>query len=305
MTDQRRKRLTDAQHLGNSYSPDLRGQRDRSIFNVDVHWRRSSGTLPSIQISEPTVESMAIENTDELYTTPLGGRFPILKFPEEAPQPRADVARTFAYSFYYEGLITSAYDNLGKCIDCFRTSELLYLHAALRGNVRAHVGLGTIYLHDFAEGHYFDALKHNLFADAVLPEETIRHKAYEHLQHAASMGDPEGAYLFGDVLREGYGCEADLAAAFQSYQTAWNLVQQMETPTNAYLGNAALRLGRAYEEGEGCARDFASALQWYDTARLNLELAVDNGGWFLDLDLAQARRGFKRMRQELALRGEA
>ena len=301
MTDQRKPRPTDADHLGNSYSPDRNGRRDRSIFNVDVHWRRSQGTLPSIQVSEPTGESAQIENSEELYTTPLGGRYPILMFPEESPQPAAEVARTFGYSYYYEGLTTPGQVNRGKRIDCFRASELLYLHALTRGSIRAHVGIGKIYLYDLAEGHYFDALGNNLFANAVLPEEQIRRKAHDHLAHAAKHGDAEGTYLYGDVLHDGCGCDVDMAAAFGCYQDAYRMVDDMASPPTALRGCVAMRLGRAYEEGEGCEADYATALQWYETAVLALQDAVDNGGWFCDVDLGRAIRGAKRMRQELAL----
>ena len=301
MTEQRKPRPTDADHLGNSYSPDLHGRRDRSIFNVDVHWRRSHGTLPGIQVSEPTNESAQIENTEDLYTTPLGGRYPILNFPEESPQPAAEVARTFGYSYYYEGLITSGQDNPGKRIDCFRTSELLYLHAITRGSIRAHVGLGKIYLYDLAEGHYFDALGNNLFANVTLPEEQIRKKAHDHLRHAAQQRDPEGTYLLGDVLRDGHGCEVDMAGAFSCYQDAYRMVRDMPSPPSALCGTVEMRLGRAYEEGEGCECDYSAALQWYEKATLDLEDAVNNGGWFCDVDLGRAIRGAKRMRQELAL----
>lgn len=304
MTRSAHPRPVDADHLGNSFSPDLKGRRDRSVFDVDIHWRRDASPLPSILVTEPTIESQEIENDDALYTTPHGGRFPILRFPDESPQPASAVARSFGYGMYYEGICTPALDNLGKRIDCFRAAELLYLHAIMRGDVRAHSGLGIIYMHDYAEGHYFDALGNNLFANLVLSKEEIRAKAYRHLHYAATHGDFEGLYLFGDALREGVGCDVDLAGAFQYYQKAWEVLQQSDAPTNAFLGVTSWRLGRAYEEGEGCACDYDVALQWYETARLNLELAVDNGAWFLDKELGQAKRGVKRMRQELALRAE-
>lgn len=304
MTDPKQRRPVDAEHLGNSYSPDLRGRRDRSIFSVDPRWRRDASPLPSILITEPTIESMEIENCDELYTTPHGGRYPILTYPEQSPQPLGAIGQSFGYGYYYEGLCTPAVENLGKRIDCFRAAELLYLHAIARDDVHAHVGLGIIYAHDYAEGHYFDALRNNLFANLVLPEEEIRRKAYEHLRFAAAHDDVEGTYLLGDLLREGVGCEVDLDGAFQSYQTAWQKAQLISPPSNPYLGNSALRIGRAYEEGEGCECDYDIALQWYEKARMYLGEAVSNGAWFYDVELAWAKRGEKRMKQEIFLRDE-
>ena len=84
-------------------------------------------------------------------------------------------------------------------------------------------------------------------------------------------------------------------------EDAYRMVDDMASPPTALRGSVAMRLGRAYEEGEGCKADYATALQWYETAVLALQDAVDNGGWFCDVDLGRAIRGAKRMRQELAL----
>ncbi|MBO4365672.1 MAG: sel1 repeat family protein [Eggerthellaceae bacterium] len=301
MTSFHSKRPTDATHLGNSYSPDLRGRRDISIFCIDLHWRRACQPLPSIRITEATPESKAMEDTDELYTTPYGGRFPVLLFPEEAPAPLAGTARTFAGAYYLEGMNTPAHVNLGKRIDCFRAAELLYLHAIARGDLRAHVGLGHLYARDRCEGHYFDALKNNLLADLVLPEDQIRKKAYEHFHHAASLGDAEATYMLGDMLRDGCGCQVDLDGAYECYCRAQELLQNASAVTSIMRGGTAFRLGRALEEGEGCPFDFKKALQWYETAVVNLEDAVEQGIWQYNTELGQAKRGILRMRQELAL----
>ena len=301
MTDKADKRPVDADHLGNSFSPDLLGRRSFAVFDVDAHWCRSKSPLPSILVTEQTIESLEIENSEELYTTPHGARYPILRFPDESPSPLEHFAWSFGYNYYYEGISTSAKENLGKRIDCFRAAELLYLHAAARGDIRSHSGLGKIYANDYAEGHYFDAIKNNLFANLVLPKEEIRAKAYQHMSYAAAHDDIEGSYLLGDLLREGIGCDVDMDAAFQSYQKAWQLTQRMMRPSEAFLGSSAWRIARAYEEGEGCPCDYDAALQWYETANLNLEISVDSGAWYLDIERAGAKRGLLRMRQEIAL----
>lgn len=304
MTSAAAKRPTDADHLGNSYSPDLNGHRDLSVFSIDVHWRRSAQPLPSIYITEPTLESQAIEHTQALYTTPYGGRFPMLLFPEESPQPVGESACFFGDSYYHEGMRTSAQDNLGKRIDCFRSSELLYLHAAARGSVRAHTGLGNIYLADRCEGHYFEACGANLLADRVLPKEQIEKKAHDHLLFAAQHGEVEGTYLYGDVLRQGVGCEADAAAAFDHYRLAYERTEAMYVPTAVVWGNVTLRLGRAYEEGWGCKPDFSRALGYYERACEYLEDSVDRGAWHYRAQLGEALRGVRRMKQVRTLRGE-
>lgn len=295
------KRPVDATHLGNSYSPDLRGRRNTSIFSVDPHWRREAQPLPSFLVTEPTVESVLIENTNDLYTTPHGGRYPIILFPEEAPKPLSVTARSFAQAYYNEGLATSSRDNLGKRIDCFRAAELLYLHAASRGDVRAHVGLGLLYTYDHGEGHYFDALNTNLFLDAVLPTEEIERKAHDHLKLAAAHDDPEGMCLYGDTMHDGRGRAIDMEGALGCYQKAQHMLNEEEAPSPALRGTVLLRLGRAYEEGEGCDHDFATALKHYEGAIEELEEAVNRGLWYYDVELGQAIRGMKRMRQETAL----
>ena len=302
MTRRATKRPTDATHLGNSYSPDLLGRRDTSVFCVDLHWRRSRQPLPSIRITESTPESKALENSEELYAVPYGGRFAVLLFPEEAPGPLSDTARTFADSYYYEGMATSADENLGKRIDCFRAAELLYLHAIARGDLRAHTKLGHLYARDRCEGHYFDAVGNNLLADAVLPASEVREKAFRHFDYAASRGDVEAVYMLGDMLRDGCGCDVDADAAFACYRRACEFVQEMTSATPLLRGCVALRLGRAFEEGEGCAFDFATALSWYEVAAEHLGEAVENGVWQYGVELGQAKRGVLRMRQELALR---
>lgn len=302
MTRARSKRPTDDTHLGNSFSPDLHGRRDMSIFTVDPHWRRAAQKLPSFRITEQTAESRAIENTNDLYTTPYGGRYPVIMFPEESPKPLAVAARTFAQAYYSEGLSTSACENLGKRIDCFRAAELLYLHAATRGDVRAHVGLGRMYADDCCEGHYFDAVGDDLFGEAVLTVEQITRKAHDHLTYAAAQGDAEGTYLYGDMLRDGRGCATDEKAAFECYWTSFQLIKELNAPSPTLRGDAALRLGWAYEEGCGCDEDFATALQFYHMAEADLEDAVEGGTWHYNLALSQARRGAMRVRQELDLR---
>lgn len=294
------KRPTDRQHLGNSFSPDLLGRRDLSIFNIDLHWRRDWQPLPSILVTEPTIESRVLEDSDELYTVPHGGRFPLLRFPDESSGPLGGAARAFANSYYMEGLNTPAKENRGKRIDCFRAAELLFLHAIARGDLKSHVGLGQIYVHDRCEGHYFDALNNNLLADFTLPEDIIAQKAYDHFSYAAAKGDIEGAYLLGDMLREGHGCPVDLTGAFECYCHANDLLSERQSPHPILRGNIALRLGRAFERAEGCVTDYEAALRWYEVAFEALGDTVNSGMLYFHAEYGQAMRGVSRMRQELA-----
>lgn len=296
------ERQVDRDHLGNSYSPDLNGRRNRSVFVVDNNWRRGLEPLPRVEITESTAESLIIENSNAVYTTPLGGRFHVMYFPDEAPPPHDETALYFANGYYYDALGMDCDPlSLGKRIDCFRMAEILYLHAALRGNDRAHVGLGNIYYHDRCEGHYFDAIRHDLYSDAVLDAETIRKKAHDHYLLSANAGDPEGCFMYGDVLREGVGCEIDYSRALDMYHLALEHCRKLPGMMATVPGCIHMRLGRACEEGEGCPRDLDAALEHYETAFEYLEKAVERFALRFDRDLALTRRGIARVRQELRL----
>ena len=296
------KHKVDKDHLGNSYSPDLNGRRNKSVFLVDFNWRRGVEPLPRVQITESTAESKKIEESDAVYTTPLGGRFHIMYFPDESPPPLAETALYFANGYYYDGYYMPCDpQHLGKRIDYFRMAEILYLHAALRGSDRAHVGLGNLYYYDRCEGHYFDAVKHDLYAADVLDPDTIAQKAHDHFRIAAEAGDPEGCFMYGDVLREGVGCEVDYARALDMYFLALERSQNIPGMMVTAPGCIHARLGRAYEEGEGCERDPETALEHYEAAIEFLEQAVERFALRFDPELALSRRGIARMRQELYL----
>ena len=68
---------------------------------------------------------------------------------------------------------------------------------------------------------------------------------------------------------------------------------------DAALGNAALRLARAFEGARGCAHSFEEALAWYERASEALALAEEEGGWFFKRPLREARVGARRMAQEI------
>ncbi|MBR0405251.1 MAG: sel1 repeat family protein [Eggerthellaceae bacterium] len=296
------KRQVDKDHLGNSYSPDLQGRRSRAVFSVDANWRRGREPLPRVDITESTAESAKIENSTAVYTTPRGGRFHIMYFPDEAPPPHDETALYFANGYYYDAYYMSCDpQHLGKRIDYFRMAEILYLHAALRGNDRAHVGLGNIYYYDRCEGHYFDAVRDDLYSDAVLDPQIIAQKAHDHFRLAAEAGDLEGCFMYGDVLREGVGCEVDYARALDMYYLALERCRDMQGMMVTAPGCIHARLGRAHEEGEGCPRDLDTALEHYEAALEYLERAAERFALRFDPELALSRRGIARIRQEMAL----
>ena len=292
----------DSEHLGNSYSPDLNGRRSFAIYTADRNWRFTGAKLPSMVISEATIESKQLEVIDALYSVPLGGRFRVMQFPDEAPEPLGETARYIADGYYYEGYYTRCDPlHLGKRIDCFRIAELLYLHAVIRGCERAHVGLGKIYYFDRCEGHYFDPSKFDLYAPDVLDKAEIQRRAHEHLHMGAETGDVEATYLYGDVLRNGVGCDVDFGAALDMYLLSLERAHSIRGLPDVMLGCTHVRLGRAYEEGEGCDVDFELALGHYEEAAQLLLGAVERFPMRFDAELARAECGVARMRQELSL----
>ena len=298
-----RTRKVDSDHLGNSYSPDLNGRRSFSIYTADRNWFYAGAKLPSIVVTEATIESKQLEETDALYSTPLGGRFRVMQFPEEAPEPLGESARYIADGYYYEGYYTRCDPlHLGKRIDCFRIAELFYLHAIARGCQRAHVGLGKIYYHDRCEGHYFDPSKRDLYAPDVLDRAEIQRRAHDHLRIGADSGDIEASYLYGDVLRNGVGCNVDFGAALDMYLLSLERTRSMQGVADAVSGCTHVRLARAYEEGEGCEVDFELALGHYEEAARLLLAAVERFPVRFDAELARAECGVARMKQELSIR---
>ena len=189
------------------------------------------------------------------------------------------------------------YDEGMDCVDeilhekrilCFQACELLYLHASAKGNRVADMCLGYLYSYDRCEGQYWHVREHPFDPDK---------RAYEHLKQAAEAGIAEACYKLGDLVRDGRGCEPDLAYAFELFKRAFELGQK-QAPR--LWGSAALRLGSAYEEGEGCVQSFVDAEHWYEIASTGLGIAVRAGdGWYRGA-LRRAERGLKRVRQELS-----
>ena len=131
--------------------------------------------------------------------------------------------------------------------------------------------------------------------------QVIAQKAHDHYRIAADAGDPEGCFMYGDVLREGVGCEADYSRALDMYYLALEHCQSVQGLMATAPGCIHARLGRAYEEGEGCERDLETALEHYEAAIEFLEKAIERFALRFDPELVMAQRGIARIRQELAL----
>ena len=189
-----------------------------------------------------------------------------------------------------------------KRIMCFQAAELLYLHAARKGNPIAHLNLGYVYSYNRCEGKYWGWWESPYIRDDVQSGRRVlipyphEERALEHFRVAAEAGLAEACYKYGDLLRDGRGCEPDPVAAFGQFQRAYDLGRG-ERPT--IWGSAALRLGHAYEEGEGCYQSFEEARRWYLRAVSGLDIAVRSGDEWYRRSLRRAEDGLARVEQEL------
>jgi TPR repeat protein len=207
-----------------------------------------------------------------------------------------EIALYYGSGYYDEGMsYTDAADH-EKRVDCFRAAELLYRHAAGRGNAIANLCLGYVYSYDRCEGRYWvDPMTLETEEDYRRPYPR-EERAFECLRIAAEADIAEACYKLGDLYKHGTGCDPDATEAFRWYVRASELSAH-ERPV--ILGSVALRLAGCYEDGLGCTLDFTRALEWYQRAVNALEVAVDNGATWYEKALAGARAGVKRCRQEV------
>ncbi|EXX79008.1 Skt5p [Rhizophagus irregularis DAOM 197198w] len=76
-----------------------------------------------------------------------------------------------------------------------------------------------------------------------------------------------GLMMLGYCYDEGIGTKIDKQKAFESYQNAANLGQDVAQNNLAVL----------YEEGDGIAKDIDKAIYWYEkSAKQGYELAKNN-----------------------------
>lgn len=261
-------------------------------LKVDDTHGGTSGAYPSVWISvqrdEPT-ENATGRDRIGLYT-PAG-------------DADGDQAMHYGGRYYTEGMSCDGETEHERRIMCFQAAELLYLHAASKGNPFGHLCLGYVYSYDRCEGAYFEntmAQDHrdaqDIDCDRPRPYPHLE-RAHEHYRAAAEAGIAEACYKLGDMLRDGRGCDIDLVEAYGWFSRAYELGVR-ESPV--VWGSAALRIAHALEEGEGCEQSFAEAERWYQRASTGLGIAVRGGERWYRGSLRHAERGLKRVAQELS-----
>lgn len=279
--------------------------------------------LPGVWVSEPAFDAQGN----------AAGRTPAMRYPgPEDDDPFGEEALWWGGGYYSEAMRYTDPEDHEKRVECFRAAEVLYRHAAGKGNLIAALNLGYVYSYDRCEGRYWrgaapaggrravgpaaagagasDPNDGGTPSNAAEPEPgggkaadgspdpayPRKERAFECLSMAAEAGIPEACYKLGDLYKHGTGCERSPRDAFGWYSRAAELAQ-FQRPV--ILGSIALRLGECFEEGLGCAQDFRLALEWYRRAVSGLGAAVEAGDSWYEKALSGAKRGVKRCEQEL------
>lgn len=217
---------------------------------------------------------------------------------EAALDPDGADALFYGGGLYDDGMRLSDPEFAGARLDCFKTAELLYRHAAGKGNPVAYLCLGYVYYYDRCKGEYWvnlDQLKTDEDYRRPYPREE---RAFECFKLGSYAGISEASYKLGDCYKNGIGCDINERRAFHCYQEA----ASFDEGGAAYLtGSIALRLAGCYEEGVGCEHDFKRALEQYEAAERFLDVAVVSGDSYYEGALRNAHDGAIRCRQEISL----
>lgn len=270
-----------------NHSNEWRIRTDAPVFEIDQAWYGSDSPVPFIWITRRVFD----ENDDCL------GRTYIMTYPfEEEPDPDGNIALSYGADYYREGMSYSAAEDRETRIQCFQAAEILYLHAAAKGNAIAYANLGCVYSYDRCEGRYFVDHRFSETEEDYLRPYPREQRAFECFSYAAEHGDAEACYKLGDMHKRGIGCEANASKAFKWYAKAFELSNE-EQPS--VWGSAALRLGDAYENARGCEHSFEKALGYYRQAEIGLDIAVRSGDYFYKRVLVNVRSAIKRIEQEI------
>lgn len=278
----------------------LRRRRTREVpvYQVDRRGTWADERLPRIWVSEPDCDAAG---------EPTGKRRMTHRYPC-GPDRRGERALELAEGMFAEGLIARGED---RSIACFQAAEILYLHAAARGNVEACTRLGALYRHDLCAGMYW---RDSISAYAKHVKEDVLAKAVRMFSRAAARGSAEAKWQLGDMRLEGEGCDADCALAWNLYRGSFcraagcdlaaldaaadeAAILSLVSGEGASLedcGCAAVRMAICLEHGMGIQADPQRARAWYSAAVRLLDSCVGAGSWLYEKELASASEGMMR-----------
>lgn len=260
---------------------------DAPVFEIDQAWYGSDSPIPSIWVTRRVFDDAGN----------CLGRTYIMVYPfEEESDPHGDIALSYGADYYREGMSYSDPEDHETRIQCFQAAEILYLHAAAKGNAIAYANLGYVYSYDRCEGKYFVDHRFSETTEDYHRPYPREQRAFECFSYAAEHGDAEACYKLGDMYKHGIGCNPNASEAFKWYAKAFELSGRGQP---SVWGSAALRLGDAHENALGCEQSFEKALQYYQQAEIGLDIAVRSGDYFYKRVLANVRSAIKRIKQEL------
>lgn len=176
--------------------------------------------------------------------------------------------------------------------DCVKLAEILFRHAAGRGNARAWVALGRIYHDDTNGKDYFNSFYTASFKGQppIIQQPPIPERARMCFERAAELGDAEGLALLGDLYIEGQVCTRDVRRAFSLYERAFE--RGDDTGQMHYAkAIAALRLARCLRCGVGCDVDVKRARDLYLFAHKYLGEISKTYPWWYKRERDEALEG--------------
>lgn len=156
-------------------------------FEVDQRWYDTADPLPRILITQ-RIEGCGNVCSDRTYVMLYSSR--------DTLDPDGSIALSFGADCYLEAMGYSEAADRQARIERLQAAEILYFHAAAKGNVHAYLNLGYVYSYDRCEGRYFVDRRHSEDASggALYPREQ---RAFECFEFAAKSGDAEACYKLG------------------------------------------------------------------------------------------------------------
>lgn len=255
------------------------------VFEVDRRGAETAERLPRIWVTEPAYDAKAGACVGREYV----GVYPC--GPDEGGWRAFEAAERYCGE-------AAACDQAQEAlrVECFRAAEILYLHAAQRGNAEACMKLAELYLDDACRGRYWKgSLEGRARHHAGFPPVE---RGIAWLFRAAERGHAQACCRLGDMLAEGRNCAQDPARAYGLFRRAYDAAAF--EGESAQAGAAALRLATCHERGRGCAFSFEVAQSWYRIGVEHFQEAFDEGAWGVKRDLDRARKGARRMAQEIS-----
>ena len=210
-----------------------------------------------------------------------------------------NLALSLGADYYNEGMSYSAASHHQERIDCFRAAEILYRHAAYRGNLQACTNLAYIYSYDRCEGHYWVNPDTLIEAEDYTRPFPVKEEAFRYCKIAADGGVCEAMYKLGDFYKKGLGCQANAENSFAYYEKAVAAVEANDGEPESVWASAYQRLAECYENGFGCEQNFTLALQNYKRAEIGFDLAIKNGEHYYQNVFGKVKASVLNIQQEI------